>query len=90
MSRASDGGLQELPFRSFKRERIEADDGVRINALHGGDGPPLLLLHGYPQTHFMWRRLAPPLAERFHVVCRSPRLWRQRQARWRSRPRQLL
>jgi len=35
----------------------------------GGSGPPLLMLHGYPQTHAMWHRIAPRLAERFTVVC---------------------
>ena len=34
----------------------------------GGSGPPLLLLHGYPQTHLMWRKLAPRLAAEFTVV----------------------
>jgi haloacetate dehalogenase len=34
----------------------------------GGSGPPLLLLHGYPQTHAMWHRVAPQLAERYSVV----------------------
>jgi haloacetate dehalogenase len=34
----------------------------------GGDGPPVLLLHGFPQTHAMWHRIAPALAERFTVV----------------------
>ena len=34
----------------------------------GGEGPPLLLLHGYPQTHVMWHKIAPALAERFSVV----------------------
>src|SRR5438093_1084718 len=34
-----------------------------------GSGPPLLLLHGFPQTHLMWRRVAPPLARNFTVVC---------------------
>ncbi|MFT8246210.1 alpha/beta fold hydrolase [Roseomonas sp. BN140053] len=36
---------------------------------HGGEGPPLLLLHGNPQTHLMWHRVAPVLAQRFTVVC---------------------
>ena len=35
----------------------------------GGAGPPLLLLHGYPQTHAMWHKVAPSLAERHTVVC---------------------
>jgi haloacetate dehalogenase len=34
-----------------------------------GTGPPLLLLHGFPETHLMWREVAPRLAERFTVVC---------------------
>lgn len=39
-----------------------------IHARVGGEGPPLLLLHGYPQTHVMWNRVASRLAERFTVV----------------------
>src|SRR5689334_25246417 len=34
-----------------------------------GSGPPLLLLHGFPQTHLMWRDVAPRLASRYTVVC---------------------
>ncbi len=41
---------------------------VRIFARVGGAGPPLLLLHGYPQTHAMWHRIAPALAEHFTLV----------------------
>ena len=44
-------------------------NGVLVNAVHGGDGPPVLLLHGHPQTYAMWHRVAPALAERFTVVC---------------------
>lgn len=51
----------------FERKRIEAGE-VTINASIGGSGPPLLLLHGYPQTHVMWHRIAPQLAKRFTVV----------------------
>lgn len=42
--------------------------GTGILAAIGGSGPPLLLLHGFPQTHLMWRKVAPALAERFTVV----------------------
>ena len=40
-----------------------------INTRLGGSGPPVLLLHGYPQTHVMWHRVAPVLADQFTVVC---------------------
>jgi haloacetate dehalogenase len=43
--------------------------GAEINVVHGGSGHPLLLLHGYPQTHSMWHKIAPGLAQHFHVIC---------------------
>jgi len=47
----------------------EVDTGtVRLNLRRGGEGPPLLLLHGFPQTHAMWHRVAPALARHFHLV----------------------
>jgi pimeloyl-ACP methyl ester carboxylesterase len=55
-------------FPGFSHSRL-AVNGTTVNAVHGGDGPPVLLLHGYPQTHVMWHRVAPRLAERFTVVC---------------------
>lgn len=54
-------------FPGFTDERL-AVNGVEIQAVIGGAGPPLLLLHGAPQSHVMWHRLAPRLAERFTVV----------------------
>jgi haloacetate dehalogenase len=54
-------------FEGFSRHRIPAN-GVEIHAVTGGSGPPLLLLHGYPQTHAIWRKLAPQLAQHFTVV----------------------
>ena len=43
-------------------------DGVKINALRGGSGPALLLLHGHPQTHAIWHKVAPALAGHFTVI----------------------
>ena len=55
-------------FEGFTEDRI-VTSGAEINLRVGGSGPPLLLLHGYPQSHVMWHGLAPRLAERFTVVC---------------------
>jgi haloacetate dehalogenase len=54
-------------FDGFQRKRIRTAE-VTINIVHGGSGPPLLLLHGYPQTHAIWRKVGASLAERFTVV----------------------
>ncbi len=54
-------------FPGFRRTRIACAD-VHINTVIGGSGPPLLLLHGYPQTHAIWHKIAPRLAERYTVV----------------------
>jgi haloacetate dehalogenase len=55
-------------FEGFRNHWVEVGE-LGIHARVGGDGPPLLLLHGYPQTHVMWHRLAPALAREFTVVC---------------------
>ena len=51
----------------FRWQDIDAD-GVRIRAAVGGAGPPLLLLHGHPQTHLTWHKVVPALANRFTVI----------------------
>jgi haloacetate dehalogenase len=55
-------------FEGFERTEIATRGGARIHLRHAGSGPPLLLLHGNPQTHASWHRIAGRLAERFHVV----------------------
>ena len=55
-------------FEGFDIREIESSETV-IRLRIGGSGPPLLLLHGYPQTHVMWHRVAPALAAEFTVVC---------------------
>ena len=42
-----------------------ATSGATIHCEVGGSGPPLLLLHGYPQTHIIWSKIAPRLAQKF-------------------------
>ncbi len=54
-------------FEGFELRDFDVE-GVRIRARIGGDGPPLLLLHGNPQTHAMWHLVTPGLAEDFTVV----------------------
>jgi haloacetate dehalogenase len=54
-------------FEHFTQTQI-ATDGATINLRYGGSGPAVLLLHGYPQTHAMWHRVGPRLAEHFSVV----------------------
>ena len=54
-------------FPGFAQRRIETA-GAAIKLVTGGSGPPLLLLHGYPQTRLMWRKIAPRLAAEFTVV----------------------
>jgi haloacetate dehalogenase len=54
-------------FPGFRTFDVDAG-GVTIHGVTGGSGPPVLLLHGYPQTHAIWHRVAPELAKRFTVV----------------------
>jgi haloacetate dehalogenase len=54
-------------FPGFTTQKIRTS-GATIHTLRGGSGPPLLLVHGYPQTHVEWHKIAPRLAEQFTVV----------------------
>lgn len=55
-------------FPGFASRTIPTSSGGAIFARVGGSGPPLLCLHGYPETHAMWHRVAPRLAEHFTVI----------------------
>lgn len=57
-----------VPLPDLFRRTTVRTDGIRINTLVGGDGSPVLLLHGYPQTHVMWHHVAPRLAEHHTVI----------------------
>jgi haloacetate dehalogenase len=54
-------------FPGLEQRRVRTS-GAEINLVTGGNGPPLLLLHGYPQTHAIWHKVAPELAKRYTVV----------------------
>jgi haloacetate dehalogenase len=55
-------------FPAFTARKVRTSGAV-INLVVGGEGPPVLLLHGYPQTHAMWHKVAPQLAREYTVVC---------------------
>lgn len=55
-------------FETFESLTVDTED-TTIFIRRGGSGPPLLLLHGFPETHAMWHRVAPMLAEHFTVIC---------------------
>ena len=53
-------------FKGFKSQKIQTT-GATINVVSAGQGPPLLLLHGNPETHVMWQKVAPRVATEFSV-----------------------
>src|SRR4029434_8562982 len=52
---------------TFTRRYVNAN-GLRLHAVVGGNGPPLLLVHGWPQTWYQWRLVMPALARDFEVI----------------------
>ncbi len=50
-------------FDGFSDQRVEVSDGIGLRVRMAGRGPPVLLLHGYPQTHVCWHKVAPQLVE---------------------------
>jgi len=56
-----------MMLENFRLEQWQVN-GITINFRHGGEGPPLLLLHGFPQTHVIWHKVADELAKRFTLV----------------------
>ncbi|WP_433553736.1 alpha/beta fold hydrolase [Micromonospora zamorensis] len=61
-------------FEGFDEFDVDTT-GATIHGRRGGSGPPVLLLHGIPETHLMWHRIAPRLAENFTVVATDLRCW---------------
>jgi haloacetate dehalogenase len=59
--------FQAAMFENFADSKVDTGEAV-IRVRYGGTGPPVLLLHGIPETHVMWHRLAPLLATDFTVV----------------------
>ncbi|HWG12412.1 MAG TPA: alpha/beta hydrolase [Streptosporangiaceae bacterium] len=68
-------GVPGLPagFAGTFESRLTDVAGVRLHTVSGGDGPPLLLVGGWPQTWYVWRLVMPRLAEDFRVIAVDPR-----------------
>jgi len=59
----------EPTIPGFRHERVPGADGVQLDVAVGGSGSPVVLLHGFPQTHLVWRHVAPELARDHLVIC---------------------
>ena len=58
-----------LTIPGFRYDRVPVADGVALHTAVGGSGSPVVLLHGFPQTHLMWRHVAAALAADHTVIC---------------------
>ena len=58
-----------LSIEGFRYQRVPVADGVALHTAVGGTGTPVVLLHGFPQTHLMWRHVAAALAAEHTVIC---------------------
>jgi len=58
-----------ITIPGFRYQRVEVAAGVSLQTAIGGFGPPVMLLHGFPQTHLMWRHVAADLASQYTVIC---------------------
>ena len=67
--------LEDLPPVAGVRHRHVDVGGTSIHVAEAGDGPPLLLVHGWPQHWWAWREVIPPLAERYRVLAPDLRGW---------------
>jgi pimeloyl-ACP methyl ester carboxylesterase len=56
-------------IKGFDYQRVTVGEGVALNTAIGGSGSPIVLLHGFPQTHLMWRHVAADLAADHTVIC---------------------
>ncbi len=64
------GNAEVVIFPGFTLDYVAVSDDVTLRVRHGGDGPPVVLLHGHPRTHTTWHRVAPLLIAAGHtVVC---------------------
>jgi pimeloyl-ACP methyl ester carboxylesterase len=61
--------LPALPGVDVRHRRVAISDGTHLHVAEAGDGPPLVLLHGWPQHWWAWRRVVPALAQSHRVLC---------------------
>ncbi|MET3901001.1 haloacetate dehalogenase [Devosia sp. UYZn731] len=60
--------MTDFNIEGFTYDRIVGADGVKLNVAQAGEGPPIVLLHGFPQTHLMWNAVAQELKRNYTVI----------------------